>query len=130
MLTPRQTQLVAALLTRPTVRAACKKARVSVRSYNEWAHQPEFRDAVRAAGREAVERAGVALQGLCARAVATLGRGMRGKATPAAIKAAVAVLDRAGQAATVAELLGRIEALERAQPCRPAFTSSRNGSLH
>jgi hypothetical protein len=121
--------MVQALLTTPTVKAACKKARVADRTYRAWAAGcPAFRDAVRDAGREAVAQAGVALQALCGRAVATLGRALRGKAKPVEIKAAVAVLDRAGQAATVAELIGRIEALERAQPCRPALTNSRNGS--
>jgi hypothetical protein len=121
--------MVQALLTTSSITAACKKARVATRTYRAWAAGcPEFRDSISATGREAVRNAGIALQALCGRAVATLGRALKGKATPVEVKAAVAILDRAGQVATVEEMVTRIEALERAQPCRPAFTRSTNGS--
>jgi hypothetical protein len=119
MLTARQERLVAALLGTATARAACRRAGVAERTYRQWSQLPEFREAVRAAGRAATERAWTALQGLTTRAAATLARAMRGKATPVAVKAALGVLDRAGQLVTVHDLLARVEALEASQKCPP-----------
>jgi hypothetical protein len=129
MLSPQQQRLVAALLSTPSITMACKRARVATRTYRDWwNNKPEFRDAVRQAGRDAVARAGVALQALCSRAAVTLAKALRGQAKPVQVKAAIAVLDRAAQATAVQELTARVEALERSQPCSPAFITSRNVS--
>jgi hypothetical protein len=113
MLSPKQEQLVAALLTTPTVTGACRKVGVSIRTYNSWAHQPAFREAVRQAARDAHGRAGLALAGLSGRAAATLAKGMQEKASPSAIKAAVAVLDRAAQFVVTQDIEARLAAVER-----------------
>ena len=36
MLTPAQTRLISAILVSPTIRAACRRAKVSERAYRKW----------------------------------------------------------------------------------------------
>jgi hypothetical protein len=112
MLTPKQDRLVSALLTSGTVRAACRKAKVSERAYRRWRDQPEFRAALDAARREALKEAVGRLHGLAAPACRTLRRALRAERDADAIKAALGILDRAIRGAELLDIVQRVEALE------------------
>src|SRR5256885_1412808 len=74
MLTPRQARLISALLASSTIRAACRRAKVSERAYRKWKERPEFRDALVAAQRDAWAESVGLLKGLAPLAVRRLRR--------------------------------------------------------
>jgi hypothetical protein len=116
MLTPKQSRLIAFLLTAPTVRAACRKAGVSERAYRAWKGRPDFRDALAAARRDALAAAVGLLHGLAAPAARALRAALRADRAGDRIRAAMAIIDRAVAGAELLDILPRLEALEARKP--------------
>ena len=90
---------VAALLDCATIADAAARAGVGERTLRRWLHDDsDFRAQYQDAGQRCYEGALAKLRALAERAVQTLGAGLDGKATPAQIRAAEAVLAHAAKA--------------------------------
>jgi hypothetical protein len=122
MLTTIQETLIGHLLTARTVRAACRKAGVSERSYRDWIKTNEFRNALRDARRESLAEAVGVLTGLMAPAATTLRKALGAKRDADRIRAALGILDRALRGVEFVELADRVAELER-------LTASRGGEI-
>jgi len=115
MLTPKQTKLVACLLTGRTVKAACEKAGCSPRAARRWKDDPEFQAAWADARRAAWGEATAALQGLAPAAVRRLRALLASGKENVALRAALGLIDRAAKAVELNDLAERVEALEAGQ---------------
>ena len=94
---------------------ACRKAGVSPRTYRDWKGQPEFAEALAAARKGAWTDAAGLLRGLAPAAVRRLRILLRSQKEDVALRAAVALLDRAARAVELGDLLERVDALEMAE---------------
>lgn len=115
-LSRKQEQAIAALLTQPTLQAAAASVGVNPMTLTRWHRLPVFKDAYRAARREAVSQAIAAVQRATNDAVQTLRDVMTDRECPPAsrIAAARAVLDTAFKGVDIEDLAARLEALEEA----------------
>jgi hypothetical protein len=112
-LTPQQSRLIAALVTGRRIKDACKKAGCSTRSYTAWRDDTEFASALQTAQRDAWARAVGSLKGLAPAAVRRLRKLLSSEREDVALKVALGLLDRGTKAVEVADLLARVEALEK-----------------
>lgn len=114
-LSPRQHQLIAALLTENSVTAAAKLANCARRTAYRWLEQPEFQEAYRAERRKLVDRATSQLQTASTEAVAALRSVLQDVAAPAYSRVAAArfIVDAALRAREFEELEVRIIDLDR-----------------
>lgn len=103
---------VAALLAAPTVMAAAKKAGVGYRTLKTWLAEDAFRGQYAEARRRLLEHSLSRLQRATAAAVTTLLKAIRGDDGKLAVRAAVAVIDRALKGAELMEVEARLAALE------------------
>jgi hypothetical protein len=114
----KQAQLIAALLTEPTIEAAARKAGVSKRTALRWMKSPPFAAAYRQARRAVVEHAVTGMQRLSGRSVEVLARALEGdQADP---RLALGVYDRSVAGLEtfdlvdeVARLAAKLEELQR-----------------
>jgi hypothetical protein len=113
-LNAKQLRFLAALLARPTVKAAATAAGVSYATAKRWTALPAFAEAYRAARQRSFGHAQAMLQAAAARAVRRLVREMEGDRAADRIRAAKAVLDAATEAAELTDVLERLAALEAA----------------
>jgi hypothetical protein len=113
-LTPKQSALIAALLTETTVSAAACKAGVSEATARRWLAQVAVANAYRDARRQIVEQALVVLQRATNGAVLTLLRNLSAT-TPEAVqvRAAGMILDYAVRAVEISDLAARVDQLEQ-----------------
>src|SRR6266487_1646297 len=110
-LTQKQEQLIAALLTAPSIEAAAKQAGINPVTAWRWMKQPAFQAAYREARRAVVQHAVVLLQRFSANAVGTLAQVMTDATAPASSRVAAArtVLEMALRGAEIEDLTARIE---------------------
>jgi len=121
-LTPRQEQLLRALLTENSIAAAAKHANCAIRTAHLWLKQPHFQEAYRAARKEGLSRATSRLQAASSDAVDTLRAILAQPDAPAYSRVAAArvILDSALRAQELEELEVRLQHLERAVEAREA----------
>jgi hypothetical protein len=111
MLSPEQLQLVEAIVSSGTIRAACRRVNVPERTARDWRKLPEFKEALDSARKEAFREAVGRLKGLAGAAVGTLAKMLRSR-DEVAVRAAIALLKEGTRAVELDELVARIEALE------------------
>jgi hypothetical protein len=123
-LSPKQQRAVAALLSTGEVKAAAAEAGISRDTLHRWLKQPLFVEAVRAAEAEALDELSRLLVRLGRTAVATIAKAMNDSTTPVAtkIRAADVALGRLLQLRELAQLEGRMQALEAAVAQEPRKT--------
>jgi hypothetical protein len=120
-LTRRQEALLTQLLAHPTIIAAATAAQVPESIARRWLKQPTFLHAYRDARRQQVEQGIAIVQTATSAAVTTLLHNLREDAPPAVqVRAALGILEHAGKAVELLDLVERVEALERmlAEPQR------------
>lgn len=107
--------LIAALLMETSVDKAAAKVGISTSTAFNWLNQPDFQEAYDRARQQVVEEALEHLQQATAQAVSTLQDIMQDKNAPASarVTASKVVLDKSLQAREQAEILKRIEEIER-----------------
>jgi hypothetical protein len=115
MLSPKQHKLIAALLTGGSIKAACRKAGCSPRSYSDWKTDAEFTEALSAAQRAAWEQALGGLRGLAPTAVRRLRTLLRSTKEDIVMRTAFGVIDRILKANEVdaVQKLAELESLLR-----------------
>src|SRR4051794_29978052 len=123
-LTGPQAKFLAALLTAPTVAAACQESGCSERTGFRWLSEPAFSEACRAARREAVTQATARLQGAAGEAVEALRRNLTCGVPAVEVRAAATTLEIAVKAVELEDLAERLEALEQ----RLAAEPTKNGN--
>lgn len=119
-LTPKQLRLVAALMVSRTIRAACRKARVSERTARDWFKLEAFQAAWRSARQLATTAAASVLQGAAGRAARQLVAELKTARAGDRIKAACAILQHLTAMAVAADLEERLAALEAEAQARSA----------
>jgi hypothetical protein len=128
MLTAGQTRVIVAILGSPTIKAACQQAKVSERAYRKWKTQPDFREALAAAQRDAWSESVGMLKGLAPQAVRQLGRLLRSSRPDVQIRAALGLIDRGIKAIEADDIMRRLAALERQFDYADEPTFPRNGN--
>jgi hypothetical protein len=128
MLTPGQTKLVSALIISPTIKAACRRAKVSERAYRKWKSRPEFLEALATAQRGAWSDSVGLLKGLAPLAVRRLRRLLLSSRPDVQLRAALGLIDRGVKAIEADDIMRRLAALEEqiGHAGEPAL--SRNGA--
>ena len=112
---PKWTLAVAALLQGATVAETAAAAGVSERSVYAWLALPEFNDLLQAERRRVMDAAAGKLQLLTDKAVSTLDRLLDCGEKPTEARAALGILAWATKTQEQADLLARLEKLERRQ---------------
>ena len=114
-LTQKQEQLIAALLTAPSIEAAAKQTGINPVTAWRWMKQPTFQAAYRDAKRELVLHATTLLQRFSSTAVSTLASIMVDTNAPASSRVAAArtVLEMSLRGVELEDLATRIAALEQ-----------------
>jgi hypothetical protein len=113
--TRKQEQLIAALLSHPTIEAAAKSIGISDATAWRWMKTSEFQVAYREARREAMRQTTARLQEAAREAVDALREVQRtGESESARVSAARTILEQAIKAADLEEVQARLEALEKA----------------
>jgi hypothetical protein len=128
MLTHRQTKLVAALLVSPTIKAACRRAKVSERAYRKWKDRAEFRDALATAQRDAWSESVGLLKGLAPLAVRRLRRLLQSSRADVQLRAALGLIDRGMKAVEADDIVRRLDALEQQLGHADGAAFLRNGT--
>jgi hypothetical protein len=105
--------LIAALLTESSHAAAAAKVGLSEATVQRWLKDPAFLDQYRVARRRCVEGAVGRLQQAAGEAVDTLRRNLSCGAPAAELRAAATVLEYSVRGLEIADLLERVEHLER-----------------
>lgn len=108
-----QERAIAALLTSPNHDDAAKAAGVSASTLTRWLRIPEFMEAYRLARRQVVEFAITKTQEASTEAVRTLCEAMRADRPSDRIRAAEIILRMAVGGVEFADVLDRVESLER-----------------
>jgi hypothetical protein len=110
----REDVALAALLSKPTIEAAAKKAGISESTLLRWLAEPSFKARYRDARRQVVEMAVCQLQTATSDAVESLSRNLKCGVPASEIAAAKAVLDFAVKGVELVDLAARVEQLELA----------------
>src|SRR5271168_2606861 len=99
ILSRKQEDAIAALLTQRNIDEAARAAGVGARTLYRWLKEPDFDAAYRAARRAAFSQSAARLQQMCSAAVTTLGKIMVDPSSPVAtrVRAADSVLDHAAK---------------------------------
>lgn len=116
--TPKQRQLIVALLTASSVAAAAKTASVAERTAYRWMTQPAFRAELDAATKDAIGAVVRRLASLSLAATSVLGSAMDKGTEAHKLKAAGVALGRLPQLAQLFALEDRLAALEAAEKNR------------
>jgi hypothetical protein len=114
MLTGRQKRLILHLVQCPTIRRACRKAGVPVRTYGRWKHQPAFAAALEELRREAFQEGVAQLKAALPKAAGTLVKHLRAERPADAIRSARAILDTAFRGVELMDLIRDVQELKRA----------------
>lgn len=119
-LTAKQEKTLAALISSPTLAEAAKVASVAESTLFRWLNEDGFREAYRAARREAVEHATTRLQADCGVAVRVLREIAEDERAPASARVAAAriILEGAIRGVELMDLQNRLERLEAALEAR------------
>jgi hypothetical protein len=113
--TRKQEQLIAALLSHPTIEAAAKSVGISDATAWRWMKTTEFQAAYRQARREAMRQTTARLQEAAAEAVDALREVQRsGESESARVSAARTILEQSIKAADLEDVQMRLEGLEKA----------------
>jgi len=111
----KQEQLIAALLSHPTVEAAAKAIGIADTTAARWMKAPEFQAAYREVRREAMRQTTARLQEASGEAVEALRKIQRaGESESARVSAARTILEQSIKAADLEDVQARLEALEKA----------------
>jgi hypothetical protein len=111
----KQEQLIAALLSHPTVEAAAKAIGIADTTAARWMKTPEFQAAYREVRREAMRQTTARLQEAAREAVDALREVQRtGESESARVSAARTILEQSIKAADMEDVQARLEALEKA----------------
>lgn len=110
-LTPKQNEVILALLGSVTVRGAARKAKVAVRTIYDWMREPAFKREYRRAQTFLLQQSLAELVELSKDAVAALRRNFRCKVPAVEVRAALGVLDKAINGQAMAEMQAEIEEL-------------------
>ncbi len=108
-----QEAAIAALLTSRSIRKAAAKSGIAERTLREWLKLPDFLTAYRAARRAIVETVIGRVQAASVRAVATLERNLKAPRPGYQVRAASKLLDISVSAVAIADVLTRVEELEK-----------------
>lgn len=104
---------VVALLTCPTIEAAAEKVGIAPRTLKEWLSQDGFRAQYRQARRQVYEGAIGRLQAAAGQAVDALVRNLGCGSAATEVRAALGMLQVAGQAGALDDLAAEVEELRR-----------------
>jgi phosphoglycolate phosphatase-like HAD superfamily hydrolase len=114
-------QLIAALLTHPSIEAAAKSVGIGEVTAWRWMQDPAFATQYREARREAMRQTTARLQEAAREAVECLGDVQRtGQSESARVSAARTILEQALKAVDLDDLTERVEALEQAKKAKEA----------
>ncbi len=113
-LSPKQTQAIRSLLTKPNIALAAKDADVTDRTIYRWLDEPAFRDALTQAEDQAIDAATRGLVSLTEKALLTIASVMLSPTTHPATKlrAAESVLSNTLKLYELRNLAARLAALE------------------
>jgi hypothetical protein len=114
----------AALLSEATDQAAADRAKISLRTLQNWKKEHQFLAIYRQARLALVEAAVTRLQQVAVKAVLALARNLNCGKPAAEIRAAVAVLEHSWRGLEAFDLEARLAALEAAAAARPGRRSS------
>jgi len=120
-MTRKQSAAIAGLLTLSSIRAAAESAGVHESTLRRWLALPEFQSEYQAARRSLVDAALARLQGAAGSAVDTLVALLASDDDAVRCRASTAILDRAGQAVDLEELMTRVQELERERQAKPGI---------
>jgi hypothetical protein len=112
-LSRKQEQAVGALLANPTIVAAAEAVGVSERTIREWLKLPCFAAAFREARRQVVEAAIARVQQLTGKATEALDAALDSADAKVKVRAAALVLSHAVKGVDTADMLARLEEMER-----------------
>jgi hypothetical protein len=118
---------IAALLARPSIKAAAAEVGVNEQTLRAWLKRPAFLAEYRAARRQLVESALARLQKATGKAVKTLVESLKADKAADRIRAATILLEQAVRAVEVLDLAGQLEEL-RAELGR--VTNAEQGVSH
>jgi hypothetical protein len=111
----KQEQLIAALLSHPTIEAAAKSVGIADKTAWRWMKLPEFQATYREARREAMRQTTARLQEAATEAVDALRQVQRaGESESARLSPARTVLEQAFKAVDLEDVQARLETLEQA----------------
>jgi AcrR family transcriptional regulator len=111
-LTNRQRRVIPHLLEAPSTEEACRRARINKTTVYEWLKNETFREALKRARDEVIERALDSLKANVSKATETLVKLLDSKSEPIRARAAEDIIEFAQKALEHEELEKRIEALE------------------
>jgi hypothetical protein len=137
-LSRKQDLAIAALLTEPTINAAAQKVGVTTRTLRNWLAEPDFAAEFKERCRIVLDTATSMLSGATESAVECLRRNLECGKAAAEIRAAIGILTHAFQAAELADVVERLDELERRLESRltpsngstAGVESLRNGNEH
>jgi hypothetical protein len=109
-----QSKAIAALLSAPTLADAANEVKVSPRTLRNWLQRPDFKAALKQAGRELLDLTMSRLQGASRDATDTLLRSLKCGVPASEVRAAGLILDNAFKVADLYQLQERVAALEMA----------------
>lgn len=113
-LTARQERAIVALMSRPTVKAAAKAAKVGLRTLHGWLKEDvAFQEAYREARRVAVEIGLGNLQKAAGKAARQLVKELAGEKAGDRIRAALGILNQGITAVELADVLARVAEIEQ-----------------
>jgi transposase-like protein len=111
-LTPKQQRAIIALLAGGSVKAAARRAGVGYTTLRRWLKEGGFREALRRAGREAMQLALAGVQGAAPDAVRALRRALGDADVDVRLRAADKLLGHLPRLAGFVDLEERVTALE------------------
>ena len=120
----KKEEAIAALLSQPSIEQAARVAGIGPKTLLRWLKLPEFQAAYREARRDGFGQATARLQQASGAAASVLLKMMVDQNSPAStrVRAAQAVLDRAGKAVEIEDIEVRVTELERSLAAKPART--------
>src|SRR5262245_374802 len=124
MLSRKQHRAIAALLTCPTQAKAAKQAGIAERTLRSWQAQPEFAARYRDSQRRVLDCALAKLQELASEAVETLRKLLGNKNAGLRCRAALGILKLATGNVALADVMNRLEKVERELKKNPGKTGA------
>jgi hypothetical protein len=108
-LTSKQWRVIPHLLAAPSIEEACRRAKINKTTVYEWLKNDAFRQALKTARDELIERALNGLKASVGRAVETLVKLLESKREPIRIRAAENIIQFVQKAIEVEQLENRVQ---------------------
>lgn len=111
-ISPKQTKLIALLLSERTIDDACSKAKVNPATYWRWMQDTKFLSEYRKMRRGILENTVAKLQSVTYQAIDTLERNLSCESPSAEIRAAQIILEQSIKGLEILDIENRVEHLE------------------